>query len=460
MGRRFLERHTQNIERYGKLYKREAQSTIVYVADVNDAEKILRYEAKYPHRIEDPVISHYMAKRQAIPGVFFSNGNLWYKHRRAISKKLLVPRMVEQYVPTYNAIVDDFLARLSFIKGPEGSSYENEVSNLQDELFRFAFESVGFLLFDKRFGLVDGGEDMRPEVALFAKSLDGFLRNIVGVSDLPLWFYKLYETRTYKDVMRSLDGMYHCANVFVDERIKEMEQEEICKDFEKDVTRLDFFTFLLLRGNLKKEDLLASVIDLIFAGSDTTANTFQWALYLMGKNPKKQEKLHKEVRSVLGANDCPTSQHISNMPYVTAWLKETLRMYGTVPFVTRKLPVEITLQGYKIPAWTSFVILTSVISRDKDNFDEPLVFRPERWLRDDTGQKRETFNALASLPFGFGKRMCVGRRIAELELRILLAKTTLKFKVAYPHEDRIEPFMRATLIPDLPLRVSFIDRKH
>ena len=72
----------------------------------------------------------------------------------------------------------------------------------------------------------------------------------------------------------------------------------------------------------------------------------------------------------------------------------------------------------------------------------------------------ESAEAFASLPFRFGTRMCLGRRIVELELHLLMARIVQQFDISYPPEaEKVEPFMRGVTIPDRPVRVQFVDRK-
>ena len=72
----------------------------------------------------------------------------------------------------------------------------------------------------------------------------------------------------------------------------------------------------------------------------------------------------------------------------------------------------------------------------------------------------ESAEAFTSLPFGFGTRMCLGRRIAELELHLLMARIVQQFDISYPLEaENVEPFMRGVTIPDRPVRVQFVDRQ-
>ena len=72
----------------------------------------------------------------------------------------------------------------------------------------------------------------------------------------------------------------------------------------------------------------------------------------------------------------------------------------------------------------------------------------------------ESAEAFASLPFGFGTSMCLGRRIAELELHLLIARIVQQFDISYPLEaENMQPLMKGVTITDRPVRVQFVDRK-
>ena len=214
-------------------------------------------------------------------------------------------------------------------------------------------------------------------------------------------------------------------------------------------------------GKLTKDDLLASVIDVLFAGVDTTSNTMQWVLYMMAKNPDKQDILRQEVLSVLGDTTLATPTTLAQMPYLKAWVRETLRLYPVLCAIPRRPAEDIVLSGYLIPAGkTQVEFLTHVMSRDEKLFEDAEAFRPERWLRKKDSIPTDTAEAFSSIPFGFGTRMCIGRRIAELELHLLLARIVQQFEISYPSDaENVEPFVRGVTIPDRAVRAKFVDRQ-
>ncbi|XP_078343772.1 sterol 26-hydroxylase, mitochondrial-like [Oculina patagonica] len=376
---------------------------------------------------------------------------------------MLLPKEVADYASGFNEIITDFIHRLRTVREPSGSEKQNEVFDLDQELFKWSFESVAEMLFDKRFGSLE--PEVNKEAETFIKAVGDFMYNIGTIAFLPNWFYKIYETKQFKTFISSLDTLYEYAEMFIERRINELEEQPKSQSRNPsepaEGDKAGFFEFLLSSGKLTKDDLLASVIDVLFGGVDTTSNTMQWMLYMMAKNPDKQEILRQEVLSVLGDTTLATPTTIAQMPYLKAWLRETLRLYPALSIVPRKPAEDLVLSGYLIPGGTAQLnFLNFYMGRDEKVFKDAEAFIPERWLRNKDAILTEAAEAFSSIPFGFGTRMCLGRRIAELELHLLLARIVQQFEISYPHDaENVEPFMRGVTIPDRALRVKFVDRQ-
>ena len=456
IGKRFLEMQLEDFQRFGPIVKFDLPGiNMVNIYEPAEAAKLFRSEPKYPKRFNSPLIDYYREARKKPAGVFFLNDHEWYKHRNVISKRILRPKEVADYVPVFNEIIDDFIPRLRSARSC--NTAENEVSNLDKELFKWSFESVSHVLFDKRFGVL--GDVYNPEAQDFIASVGKFIEAAFQAGFLPVWFYKyIYETRTYKAFVENFDKMHDYAAIFIGNKLQEYEEQDKLGSTEESDQKAEFLKFLLSSKQLTKDDLLASVIDLLFAGVDTTSNTMQWVLYMMGKNPEKQKVLYREVTSVLAHDEHANAQALTKMPYLKAWIRETLRLYPVLSSLPRLLSEDLLLSGYKIPAGTQVNIMFYAMGRNEKIFEDATEFKPERWLRKRDGSSEE-FDAFASLPFGFGTRMCIGRRLAETELYLLLARVVQEFDVQYPHSEVVEPFVRGVTIPDRPVRVKFMDRK-
>lgn len=154
---------------------------------------------------------------------------------------------------------------------------------------------------------------------------------------------------------------------------------------------------------------------------------------------------------------------MKNMPYLRACIKESIRLYPIGPGTMRRTNQELEIGGYRIPKGTDFAMNTEALMRESKHFPDAEKFIPERWLRDDNINKSQCPSAKKAdhpfvyLPFGFGPRVCVGKRIVDLELEIGISKILRNYKVEYnyPPEDVFTSYMMN--IPKAPLRFKFTD---
>ncbi|OAD53565.1 putative cytochrome P450 12a5, mitochondrial [Eufriesea mexicana] len=184
----------------------------------------------------------------------------------------------------------------------------------------------------------------------------------------------------------------------------------------------------------------------------TTDDTF--LLYYLAKNPRTQRRLYDEITSVLPNNDSPfTEKALRNMPFLKACLQETLRLHPAVPYITRLLPKTICLHGYTIPKGTFVIMANQITSQREENFEDPMKFRPERWL---SNCAKENID-FSYLPFGYGARSCLGKHMAETKMMLLTAKLIRQFRIEYDYADIKSTFMMVN-VPNKPLRFRFVNR--
>ncbi len=195
-----------------------------------------------------------------------------------------------------------------------------------------------------------------------------------------------------------------------------------------------------IEGSEKHKDTVSTetiqrlVASTISAGFDTTALTMTSIIYYLIKNPEAAGKLREEVdqAAAIGKLSDPAQYtETDKMEYLSAVIKEAMRCY---PFITvlieRVVPAEgAMIAGKFIPGGTVVGCCPEVIHRNRELYGEDADrFRPERWLTED--RDRRIAMERASLGFGSGKRACMGRHIAELEMKKVIPDLLLKFKVS------------------------------
>ncbi|MGH3392729.1 MAG: cytochrome P450, partial [Actinomadura sp.] len=154
---------------------------------------------------------------------------------------------------------------------------------------------------------------------------------------------------------------------------------------------------------LSDEELRDELITLLEAGHETTATGLAWAFERLLRNPEIVDRLRAELAA--GGDET----------YLDAVVKEALRSRPVVYDAPRLLDVPLDLGGYRVPAGWFAAPLISVIHRDPQAYPEPDEFRPERFLGDDTAQAQKSW-----MPFGGGRRYCVGAQLALLEMRVII----------------------------------------
>ncbi|XP_061101865.1 cytochrome P450 2F2-like [Conger conger] len=175
--------------------------------------------------------------------------------------------------------------------------------------------------------------------------------------------------------------------------------------------------------------LVSYLLDILFAGTDTSANTLLSAFLYITTHPDVQERCQKEIDEVLGEKEQATFEDRHRMPYTQAMIHENQRVADTAPLAVFHATTKDTrLMGYDIPKGTIIIPnLTSVLS-EESQWKFPHDFNPSNFLNDE-GQfvKPEAF-----MPFSAGPRLCPGEGLVRMELFLILVTLLRRFKFVWP----------------------------
>ena len=200
-------------------------------------------------------------------------------------------------------------------------------------------------------------------------------------------------------------------------------------------------------GGMSDEQVRDEALTLFLAGHETTADALTWAWYLLSQNPEAEAAFHAELDRVL-AGRLPSFDDLPQLRYTEAVFAEALRLYPPAWGIGRRALEDYQVGDFAIPARSVVLLSPYVVHRDPRWFPEPLAFRPERWLAEDSARPK-----FAYFPFGGGARVCIGERFAWMEGTLLLAVIGQRWRLRLEAGHRVETHARITLRPKFGLRM-------
>ncbi|XP_040297227.1 cytochrome P450 27C1 [Bufo bufo] len=449
---RIHEIQRKHISEYGRIFKSHfGPQFVVSIADRDMVAQVLRAERDSPQRANMESWQEYRDMRGRSTGLISAEGKKWLAMRSVLRQKILKPRDVAVYSGGVNEVVHDLIKRIHFLRSQEDDG--ETVTNVNDLYFKYSMEAVATILYECRLGCLN--RHVPKQTLEYIEALElmfSMFKTTMYAGAIPKWL-RPFIPKPWEEFCRSWDGLFRFSQIHVDNKLREIESQ-----LEKgEEVKGGLLTSLLISKELSVEELYANMTEMLLAGVDTTSFTLSWATYLLAKNPSAQQTVYDEIVRKLGKDVVPTAEDVPRVPLVRAVLKETLRLFPVLPGNGRVTQDDLVIGGYLIPKGTQLALCHYSTSYDEDYFSAAEEFRPSRWLRHGHLDKVENFG---SIPFGYGIRSCIGRRIAELEIHLALIQLLQKFEIkTSPKTQSVLPKTHGLLCPVGAINVRYVDRK-
>ncbi|XP_073951399.1 cytochrome P450 302a1, mitochondrial [Choristoneura fumiferana] len=433
-----------NWRRYGELVRETPGVRVVHVYDPEDIEAVFRQDDRYPARRSHVAMLHYRLGKPEVyntGGLLSTNGPEWWRLRSTFQKNFTSPQSVKGHIESTDKVVRDFVQWTRTSKVTEHDDFLTYLSRLN-------LEVIGKVAFNERFNSFSSEEqDVNSRSSKTIAAAFGSNCGIMKLDKGVLW--RFFKTPLYRKLAESQEYLEKVAKGIV---LKKMHYFE----HEIDISDKSLLGSFQRQPNIDLKDIVGMMVDILMAAIDTTAYATSFALYHLANNPECQEQLYKETATILPYKDSVlTDEALSKAHYARSCVKESLRLNPVSIGVGRLLQKDIVLKGFLIPKGTVIVTQNMVACRLPQNVQDPLRFNPDRWARKSSEYGK--IHPFLSLPFGFGPRSCIARRLAEQNMCITLIRMTREYSFDWIGD---ELGIQTLLInkPDQPITFNFKTR--
>ncbi|MGE5130022.1 MAG: cytochrome P450 [Sphingomonadaceae bacterium] len=350
------------------------------------------------------------------PGVFGANGETWRRQRRMVMAGF-DPAHVKSYFPALRGVAVRLAARW------QRCADESRAIDLQSDLMRYTVDTIAGLAFGAEVDTLSSDEDV------IQKHLDKIFPTLsrrLGAT-IPLW--RVWTSRADRELARSIEEVNAAVGRFIAQA-----RARLAGDPSRAAHPPNLLEAMLVAadepGSGMNDRLVAgNVLTMLLAGEDTTANTIAWMIHLLWRHPQALARAVAEVRAALPDPSAPTLEDIARLEYVEACAHETMRLKPVAPLLPVETLRDTTIGDVRVPAGVVVINLMRRDSVSEAHVPQAAEFRPERWLTDGAPGQAASSAKRVSMPFGAGPRICPGRYLALLEMKVAMATLLGRFEI-------------------------------
>lgn len=420
-------------ETYGSAYTcRIGTKRFLVTSRPSIIREVLRNRPQSARRLDtiEPVF-----REMGVDGVFSAEGEAWRRQRRFVMQGLDT-RHLRQFLPTLVKVTQRLKERWA-----EWADSQRLV-DVQKDLMCYTVDVTTNLSFGYDMNTLQKGADVLQEH--LERALRMAQRRLFA--PVPYWRYvKLPSDRALDAALNEIDEI---VNSFID-----MARDRLARRPELVEHPTNFLEALLAAQQddaapLRDEEIAANVLTLLVAGEDTTANTMAWMMHYMMEHPDVQQRMRAEADAVLGAERMPLTLEAANrLLFIDATAHETLRLKAVTPLFYVTMNETMIVDDLELPRGTSVIFLLRAGGLREEDFSEAHRFHPERWLG--SGARSGVSHRPTYIPFGDGPRLCPGRSLALLEIKMVMSMLCRNFELVAPEGGAaVGERLRFTMMPE------------
>jgi cytochrome P450 len=350
------------------------------------------------------------------PGVFGANGETWRRQRRMVMAGF-DPAHVKSYFPALRGVAARLAARWQRC-ADEGRSID-----LQADLMRYTVDTIAGLAFGTEVNTLESDEEV------IQQHLDKIFPAISRRISAPIPTWRFLPSRADRELARSIAAVNAAVDAFIAEARARLRAEPARAERPANLLEAMIVAADQPGSGMDDRQVAGNVLTMLLAGEDTTANTIAWMIHLLWRHPRALARATAEARSALADPARPTLEDMARLDYIEACAHETMRLKPVAPILPLETQRETTIGDVRVPAG---IVVISLMRRDSvsdAHVPRAAEFQPERWLVEGSPGQAASAAKRISMPFGAGPRICPGRYLALLEMKMAMATLLGRFDI-------------------------------
>ncbi|TDV34495.1 cytochrome P450 [Paraburkholderia caballeronis] len=407
-----------------------------------DPELIQAIMRERPHRYRRYQPIETVLEEIGCNGLFSAEGAAWEPQRRLVMQALSIPH-VKAFYPTL-ADITERLRRRWLRAAERGDTVE-----MTDDLKRYTVDVTSALAF---------GEDPRTleqEHGVIQEHLERILPAVMGRINALFPYWRYVKLPRDRQLDQSLVEIHRYVRAMMQRARDRMRDEP--SDTPRNLLEAMLAQQQEPGSTITDDHISANVLTLLLAGEDTTADSIAWTLPYLAADAPLQQQLGDEARRVLGdAPVCPDYAALKDLDLFEAVCIEATRLRPVAAVHSFEPLEDVCVGGVALPKGTRMFFVARPAMLDPKHFADPQRYDPARWLHRHERDGSEAHDVRAYLQFGAGPRVCPGRHLATVEMRLVLSMLMNEFTIELATDvANIQEVSAFTMVPDtMPVKLK------
>jgi len=352
-------------------------------------------------------------------GVFGANGEVWRRQRRMVMAGF-DPAHVKRFYPSLQRVAGRLVQRW------QRAADAGSTIDLQADLMRFTVDAVAGLAFGAEVNTLQSDEDV------IQKHLNRIFPAVFKRIFAPLPLWRWFPSAADRSLVQSVAAVNSAVDGFIAQARARLQADPGLRSKPGNLLEAMLVAADEPGSGIDDKQVAGNVLTMLLAGEDTTANTLAWMIHLLWEHPAALARATDEVRRVCGSlapDEAPTMEQLARLDYVEAVAHEAMRLKPVAPQQAMQALRDTTLGDVHVPAG---MVVTVVMRRDavsERHMPGGTVFDPARWLGHGSPGDMAGSAKRISMPFGAGPRICPGRYLALLEIKLAMAVLLAHFDI-------------------------------